>query len=75
MGPESPADRDYKPGFAADLMLKDLRLSQDAAKAVSAPTELGRHATEIYENFISKGGKGMDFSAILPYLEKKQFYK
>ena len=71
VGPESPADREYKPGFAADLMLKDLKLSQDAAKAVSAPTELGKHATEIYENFISKGGKGMDFSAILPYLEKK----
>ena len=71
MGPESPADRDYKPGFAADLMLKDLKLSQEAAKAVSAPTELGKHATEIYETFISEGGKGMDFSAILPYLAKK----
>ena len=71
VGPESPADRDYKPGFAADLMLKDLKLSQEAAKAVSAPTELGKHATEIYETFISEGGKGMDFSAILPYLAKK----
>ena len=71
VGPESPADRDYKPGFAADLMLKDLKLSQEAAKAVSAPTELGKHATKIYETFISEGGKGMDFSAILPYLAKK----
>ena len=71
VGPESPADRDYKPGFAADLMLKDLKLSQEAAKGVSAPTELGKHATEIYETFISEGGKGMDFSAILPYLAKK----
>ena len=71
VGPESPADRDYKPGFAADLMLKDLKLSQEAAKAVSAPTELGKHATEIYETFISEGGKGKDFSAILPYLAKK----
>ena len=71
VGPESPADRNYEPGFAADLMLKDLKLSQEAAKAVSAPTELGKHATEIYEAFISEGGKGMDFSAILPYLEKK----
>jgi len=71
VGPESPADRNYEPGFAADLMLKDLKLSQEAAKAVSAPTELGKHATEIYETFISEGGKGMDFSAILPYLEKK----
>ena len=71
VGPESPADRNYEPGFAADLMLKDLKLSQEAAIAVSAPTELGKHATEIYETFISEGGKGMDFSAILPYLEKK----
>ena len=71
VGPDSPADRDYKPGFAADLMLKDLKLSQDAATTVSAPTELGKHATEIYENFISEGGEGMDFSAILPYLAKK----
>ena len=71
VGPESPADRDYKPGFAADLMLKDLKLSQEAASAVSAPTELGKHATEIYETFVSESGKGMDFSAILPYLAKK----
>ncbi len=71
VGPESPSDRDYKPGFSADLMLKDLKLSQEAAKAVSAPTQLGKHATEIYETFISEGGKGMDFSAILPYLAKK----
>ena len=71
VGPESPADRDYKPGFAADLMLKDLKLSQEAAAAVSVPTELGKHATEIYETFISEGGKGMDFSAILPFLAKK----
>ena len=52
-------------------MLKDLKLSQEAARAVSAPTELGKLATEIYETFISEGGKGMDFSAILPYLAKK----
>ena len=71
VGPESPADRNYKPGFAAELMLKDLKLSQEAADAVSAPTELGKHATKIYETFISEGGKGMDFSAILPYLAKK----
>ena len=71
VGPESPADRNYKPGFAADLMLKDLKLSQEAAAAVSVPTELGKHATEIYETFISEGGKGMDFSAILPFLAKK----
>ena len=71
IGPESPADRDYKPGFAADLMLKDLKLARTAADSVDAPTALGKHATEIYETFLKNGGKGMDFSAILPYLAKK----
>ncbi len=71
IGPESPADRDYQPGFAADLMLKDLKLAKAAAESVDAPTALGKHATEIYENFLENGGKGRDFSAILPYLAKK----
>ena len=71
IGPESPADRDYKPGFAADLMLKDLKLARTAADSVDAPTALGKHATEIYETFLKNGGKGMDFSAILPYLAEK----
>ena len=71
IGPESPADRNYQPGFAADLMLKDLKLAKAAAESVDAPTALGRHATEIYETFLENGGKGMDFSAILPYLAKK----
>ena len=71
IGPESPADRNYQPGFAADLMLKDLKLARTAADSVNAPTALGKHATEIYETFLENGGKGMDFSAILPYLAKK----
>ena len=71
IGPESPADRNYQPGFAADLMLKDLKLARTAADSVDAPTALGKHATEIYETFLKNGGKGMDFSAILPYLAKK----
>ena len=71
IGPESPADRNYQPGFAADLMLKDLKLARTAADSVDAPTALGKHATEIYETFLENGGKGMDFSAILPYLAKK----
>ena len=71
IGPQSPADRNYQPGFAADLMLKDLKLARTAANSVNASTDLGRHATEIYETFLQNGGKGMDFSAILPYLAKK----
>lgn len=68
VGPESPADRDYRPGFAAELMLKDLDLSQTAAETNGAATELGRHARDIYERFVEAGGRGKDFSAILERL-------
>jgi len=67
IGPQSPADNDYKPGFAAELMLKDLRLSQQAAEAVDADTPMGARATELYTAFVeSEDGKGRDFSALLP---------
>ncbi|HBQ36280.1 MAG TPA: 3-hydroxyisobutyrate dehydrogenase [Rhodobacteraceae bacterium] len=73
VGPQSPADNDYKPGFAAELMLKDLRLSQKAAKSVDADTPMGHSATELYEQFVNtEGGEGMDFSAMLPRFEKRQ---
>jgi 3-hydroxyisobutyrate dehydrogenase len=68
VGPTSPADNDYRPGFAADLMLKDLDLSQQAAAAADAATPLGAHAAELYANFLAEGGKGRDFSAVLPWL-------
>jgi 3-hydroxyisobutyrate dehydrogenase len=72
VGPTSPADNDYKPGFAAELMLKDLRLSQQAAEAVDADTPLGQHAADLYRSFVEEeGGLGMDFSAMLPRLEKR----
>ena len=72
IGPKSPADNDYKPGFAADLMLKDLNLSQTAAETAGATTELGRHARDIYAAFVESGaGKGRDFSAILDKLAKQ----
>jgi len=71
VGPTSPADNDYKPGFAADLMLKDLRLSQTAAEAVDAATPLGQHATDLYKRFVEEeDGSGQDFSAMLPRFEK-----
>ncbi|MCC5991162.1 MAG: 3-hydroxyisobutyrate dehydrogenase [Rhodobacteraceae bacterium] len=67
VGPQSPADNDYKPGFAAELMLKDLRLSQQAARAVDADTPMGAHVTALYAEFVeAEGGKGRDFSALLP---------
>jgi 3-hydroxyisobutyrate dehydrogenase len=71
VGPKSPADNDYKPGFAAELMLKDLKLSQQAASSAGAPTPMGARATEIYEEFASGYGKGKDFSAVLPWLTEK----
>ena len=63
--PASPANNAYKPGFAAALMLKDLRLAQDAATAAGAHTALGAHAAAIYETFESGAATGLDFSAII----------
>lgn len=66
VGPESPADNAYTPGFAAELMLKDLRLSQSAAEQVDASTPMGQNATTLYEQFVEREGLGKDFSAMLP---------
>ncbi len=72
IGPQSPADNDYKPGFAAELMLKDLRLSQQAAEGSDADTPLGQAATDLYRRFVEEeGGTGQDFSAMLPRFEKR----
>ncbi|MGP7794715.1 3-hydroxyisobutyrate dehydrogenase [Sphingomonas sp. CLY1604] len=65
VGPETPADRDYQGGFAAALMLKDLRLAMQAAKDAGAVTPLGRHATELYEAFVAEGQGTTDFSGII----------
>lgn len=72
VGPQSPADNGYQPGFAADLMLKDLRLSQQAAESADADTPMGQIATDLYAQFVeSEDGQGMDFSAMLPRFEKR----
>lgn len=72
IGPQTPSDNDYAPGFAADLMLKDLRLSQQAAKSADADTPMGALAQALYEQFVEKeDGKGRDFSAMLPRFEKR----
>lgn len=72
VGPKSPADNDYKPGFAAELMLKDLRLSQQAAAGVDADTPMGQLAALLYETFVEQeDGRGMDFSAMLPRFTKR----
>ncbi|MEQ6204252.1 3-hydroxyisobutyrate dehydrogenase [Sulfitobacter sp. HNIBRBA2951] len=67
VGPQSPSDNDYAPGFAAELMLKDLGLSQQAAEAVDADTPMGALARALYAQFVEdEGGLGKDFSAMLP---------
>ncbi len=72
IGPQSPADNGYKPGFASELMLKDLRLSQEAADASDADTPLGKAATDLYATFVEdEDGTGQDFSAMLPRFEKR----
>ncbi len=66
--PTSPANRDYKPGFAAALMLKDLKLAQEAAQAAGAVTPLGAEAAQLYALFESMGHGGTDFSGIVRFL-------
>ncbi|SLN28877.1 3-hydroxyisobutyrate dehydrogenase [Roseivivax jejudonensis] len=67
VGPTSPADNDYTPGFAADLMLKDLRLAMQAAEEADADTPLGAAAADLYRRFVEEeNGAGRDFSAMLP---------
>jgi 3-hydroxyisobutyrate dehydrogenase len=60
-----PANNEYKPGFAAAMMLKDLILSQDSAHSVNIETPLGSKATQIYQYFIDQGLGESDFSAII----------
>ena len=69
--PNSPANRGYQPGFAAALMLKDLKLSQEAAQAAGAATPLGAEATQLYALFNALGHAGDDFSGIINFLRGK----
>ena len=72
VGPKSPADNDYKPGFASELMLKDLRLSQQAAESADADTPMGELASALYARFVEdEDGKGRDFSAMLPRFSQR----
>jgi 3-hydroxyisobutyrate dehydrogenase len=66
--PTSPANNGYKPGFAADLMLKDLALAQEAASASGAVTPLGASAAQLYRLFAAGGHGGEDFSGIINFL-------
>ncbi|MFM5916050.1 MAG: 3-hydroxyisobutyrate dehydrogenase [Novosphingobium sp.] len=68
VGPQSPADNGYQGGFAAALMLKDLKLAMEAAASVGAKTPMGQRAEELYEAFAAEGGGGTDFSGIIKTL-------
>jgi len=69
--PASPANNGYKPGFAAALMLKDLKLACEAAQSVGANTELGSHAAAIYQRFDELGHSAGDFSAIVSLIREQ----
>ncbi|MEM7428274.1 MAG: 3-hydroxyisobutyrate dehydrogenase [Pseudomonadota bacterium] len=66
--PSTPANNDYKPGFSVDMMLKDLKLAQDAAQANSAATPLGAQAAAVYAMFEAAGNGDKDFSGIIKLL-------
>ncbi|MBN9669833.1 3-hydroxyisobutyrate dehydrogenase [Roseibium aggregatum] len=70
--PASPANRDYQPGFAAAMMLKDLKLAQEAAGTSGAATPLGAEAAALYTLFCNSGGNDLDFSGIVKFLRGSQ---
>ena len=69
VGPTSPADNDYQGGFAAGLMLKDLRLAMEAAETADAPVPMGQRARALYEDFVGAGNGSVDFSGIIRTLK------
>ena len=69
VGPKTPADNDYEGGFAAALMLKDLKLAKQAAEQVGLELEMGDEAEEEYEKFVEAGGGDKDFSGIIKMID------
>jgi len=69
VGPETPADRNYDGGFAAALMLKDLKLAMEAAQEAGAYTPMGGEAEELYQRFVDRGGANKDFSALIKMID------
>jgi 3-hydroxyisobutyrate dehydrogenase len=69
--PSSPANRDYQAGFTAAMMLKDLRLAKDAARAAGTKAPLGAEAEALYARYVEGGHAGKDFSGIVRMLQGK----
>jgi len=67
--PNAPSNRGYAAGFAADLMLKDLRIAMEAAQAAGAVTPMGAQATQLYGMMAAAGMGAKDFSAMIRWLE------
>ncbi len=72
VGPETPADRGYEGGFAAALMLKDLKLAMQAAQSVDAAVPMGAAAEALFQAFVNSGAGHKDFSAIIAMLDGRQ---
>lgn len=66
--PTAPSNRNYQPGFSAELMLKDLRIAMEAAQAAGAATPLGAHATQLYSMMDLAGRSDRDFSGVIEFL-------
>jgi 3-hydroxyisobutyrate dehydrogenase len=69
VGPKTPADNNYEGGFAAALMLKDLKLAMQAAEQAGVDVEMGEEAEEMFEEFVGKGGGHKDFSGIIKMID------
>jgi 3-hydroxyisobutyrate dehydrogenase len=69
--PNTPANKNYEPGFMAKMMLKDLNLAEDAAESVAAATPLGDKARDLYQAFCDAGGQDKDFSGIIEWLQRQ----
>ncbi|HEX3500767.1 MAG TPA: 3-hydroxyisobutyrate dehydrogenase [Stellaceae bacterium] len=70
--PSSPANRDYKAGFTAEMMLKDLKLAQQAAQAAGATTPMGANAAALYGLMVNAGNGAVDFSAMFRFLTARK---
>jgi 3-hydroxyisobutyrate dehydrogenase len=70
--PAAPSNRDYAPGFMAQLMLKDIKLSQAAAEAGNVPTPLAAHAVEFYQAAVDGGDGAKDFSVVFRLLSRRK---
>jgi 3-hydroxyisobutyrate dehydrogenase len=69
--PTSPANRDYQAGFTAAMMLKDLKLAQEAARSAGAATPMGAEAAALYGRYCEQGEAGKDFSSIIRFLRDR----